>query len=507
MIPFLHLSNLQKSFGSVPVLRGVELTLFSGEIHGLMGENGAGKSTLIKILSGNLVADSITCTLNGESLSLAEARQSGQLSMRFIHQELNSIAHLSVAENLMLGKQLPTRAKIFVNQQKLSELTRVALAELGITYIDPKQRMSHLGAGDQMLVKLGSAFVVESGKPAAQLYVLDEPTASLMPSETGKLFAALERLKQKGSAILYVSHRLDEIFQITDRITVLQDGRNTMAEKTKMLKPQTVVEAMTGRKISQHYPGRSDILSKEVLLSVQDLRNAKLKSLNFTLHKGEILGLAGLRGSGRSEVLRTLLGIRDFSGTLSLEGNPWQPKLQNFWQERLAFIPEERRSEGLVLNQTVATNSHLPFISNFGNFLGLLFQQELRQKSEEAWSRVKVQGTGITQRIWQLSGGNQQKVLFARATWDYPKLLLLDEPTRGVDVGAKQEIYSLIRQASQEGKAVLMISSELGELIGLCDRVLVLRDGQIHHELQTAGLREADLLAYCQGVRAAEITE
>ena len=173
----------------------------------------------------------------------------------------------------------------------------------------------------------------------------------------------------------------------------------------------------------------------------------------------------------------------------------------------MAFIPEERRSEGLVLNQTVATNSHLPFISNFGNFLGLLFQQELRQKSEEAWSRVKVQGTGITQRIWQLSGGNQQKVLFARATWDHPKLLLLDEPTRGVDVGAKQEIYSLIRQASQEGKSVLMVSSELGELIGLCDRILVLRDGQIYHELQTAGLREADLLAYCQGVRAAEITE
>jgi ABC-type sugar transport system ATPase subunit len=232
-----------------------------------------------------------------------------------------------------------------------------------------------------------------------------------------------------------------------------------------------------------------------------------LKSLNFTLHKGEILGLAGLGGSGRSEVLRTFLGTRNFSGTLTLEGQPWQPRLKNFWQERLAFIPEERRSQGLVLNQTVATNSHLPFISNFGNFLGLLPKQKLRQKSEEAWSRVKVQGTGITQRIWQLSGGNQQKVLFARATWHQPKLLLLDEPTRGVDVGAKQEIYSLIRQASGEGTAVLMVSSELGELIGLCDRILVLRDGQIYHELQTKGLSEADLLAYCQGVRATEITE
>ena len=506
MIPFLHLSNLQKSFGSIPVLRGVELALFSGEIHGLMGENGAGKSTLIKILSGNLMADSITCTMNGESLSLVEARQSGQLGMRFIHQELNSIPHLSVAENLMLGKQLPTRAKIFVNQQKLAELTRVALAELGVTHIDPSQRMSQLGAGDQMLVKLGSAFVVESGKPSAQLYVLDEPTASLMPSETEKLFAALERLKQKGSAILYVSHRLDEIFKITDRITVLRDGSNTLAEKTEKLKPRTVVEAMTGREISLHYPGRSNILSKEVLLSVQNLRNARLKSLNFTLHKGEILGLAGLGGSGRSEVLRTLLGVRDVSGTLSLEGKPWQPKLKKFWQEHLAFIPEERRSQGLVLNQTVATNSHLPFIGNFGKFLGLLPEQKLRQKSEEAWSRVMVQGTGISQRIWQLSGGNQQKVLFARATWNQPKLLLLDEPTRGVDVGAKQEIYSLIQQAIQEGTAVLMVSSELGELIGLCDRILVLRDGQIYHELQTNSLREADLLAYCHGVRATKIS-
>ena len=507
MIPFLHLNKVQKSFGNVPVLRGVELALFSGEIHGLMGENGAGKSTLIKILSGNLVADNLTCTMNGESLSLAEARWSGKLAMRFIHQELNSIAQLSVAENLMLGKQLPTLAKIFVDQQTLSELTQAALAELGITHIDPQERMSQLGAGDQMLVKLGSAFVVESGKPVAQLYVLDEPTASLMPSETEKLFEALERLKQKGCSILYVSHRLDEIFQITDRISVLRDGKNTLVEKTKMLKPRTVVEAMTGRQISQHYPGRSNILSKEVLLSVQHLRNAKLKSLNFTLHKGEILGLAGLGGSGRSEVLRTLLGIRDFSGTLSLEGKSWRPKLKNFWTERLAFIPEERRSLGLVLNQTVATNSHLPFIGNFGNFLGLLPKQKLRQKSEEAWSRVKVQGTGITQRIWQLSGGNQQKVLFARATWNQPKLMLLDEPTRGVDVGAKQEIYSLIRQASQEGTAVLMVSSELGELIGLCDRILVLRDGQIYHELQTKGLSEADLLAYCQEVRAMGNTE
>ena len=331
------------------------------------------------------MADSITFTMNGESRLLAEARQSGQLVMRFIHQELNSIPHLSVAENLMLGKQLPTRAKIFVNQQKLAELTRVALAELGVTHIDPSQRMSQLGAGDQMLVKLGSAFVVESGKPA-QLYVLDEPTASLMPSETEKLFAALERLKQKGSAILYVSHRLDEIFKITDRITVLRNGSNTLAEKTEKLKPRTVVEAMTGREISLHYPGRSNILSKEVLLSVQNLRNARLKSLNFTLHKGEFLGLAGLGGSGRSEVLRTLLGVRDVSGTLSLEGKPWQPKLKKFWQERLAFIPEERRSQGLVLNQTVATNSHLPFIGNFGKFLGLLPQQKLRQESEGAWS-------------------------------------------------------------------------------------------------------------------------
>ena len=197
MIPFLHLSNLQKSFGSVPVLRGVDLALFSGEIHGLMGENGAGKSTLIKILSGNLVADSITCTMNGEYMSLVEARQSGQLGMRFIHQELNSIPHLSVAENLMLGKQLPTRAKIFVNQQKLAELTRVALAELGVTHIDPSQRMSQLGAGDQMLVKLGSAFVVESSKPALNcMYWMNPPLRSCPPKQ--KNYLLLERLKQKG---------------------------------------------------------------------------------------------------------------------------------------------------------------------------------------------------------------------------------------------------------------------------------------------------------------------
>lgn len=500
MDPLLKLHSVHKRFGTASVLRGVSLELRSGEIQGLMGENGAGKSTLIRILSGVLGADELACEFQGQPQPPEWLRSESKRRIRCIHQELNLVPGLSVAENLWLGKSVPAWGGAFVLRSRLESLAAEALAQLGVTHLNPREKVSRLGAGDRMLIQLGSAFVREPNEPEAQLYVLDEPTASLLPSEVEQLFAVLKHLKAQGRSILYVSHRLEEVFRLTDRLTVLRDGVVVLTGPTRQLTSRQVVEAMTGRQVLQQFPKRTLARSTEVILDAREITSQKLKSVSFSLCRGEILGLAGLGGSGRSELLRALLGVDPSTGTWALEGKAWKPGLSRFWKQQLAYIPEERRAQGLVLNQSVALNSHLPFTSRYGKAGGWIPRQPLESLAQQAWDRVGVQGSGITQRCWQLSGGNQQKVLFARATWDHPRLLLLDEPTRGVDVGAKQEIYGLIRQVSESGTAVLMVSSELEELIGLCDRVLVLQQGRVGHELPTEGLSEAQLLAYCQGL-------
>lgn len=501
MSGLLELTAVSKQFGGTPVLQGVSLRLCAGEVLGLLGENGAGKSTLIKILSGTLAADHLHCQVKGHPQSLEVARSAQGLGIRFLHQELHSIPHLSVAENLFLGKHLPRKAGWFLDRKQLNSLAVRALAELGISHLRPDQPMGRLGPGDQMLVQLAGAFVREPGEPEAQVYVLDEPTAVLHAAEVERLFEVIARLRERAYAILLVSHRLEEIFRITDRISVLRDGRNALEAPTAEVNPTQLIEAMTGQRLNQHFPPRRRLPAEQVVLQVEQLQSPKLRSISFELFRGEILGLAGIAGSGRTEVLRALLGADPCQGRFWLQGERWRPQLRNFWKQQLAFIPEERRSQGLVLNQSVALNSHLPFLSNYRQGLGWLPPQPLRQQSQQAWDRLKIQGTGIDQPIWQLSGGNQQKVLFARATWDRPHVLLLDEPTRGVDVGAKQEIYQLIQQASEAGTAILLVSSELPELIGLCDRVLVLREGELHETLLTQGLTEALLLESCQGMK------
>jgi|TARA_B100001971_G_scaffold212576_1_gene243139 ribose transport system ATP-binding protein len=494
----LELNGLSKSFGKVDVLKDISLSLESGSIHALLGENGAGKSTLIKILSGVEKPNLLKCKVRGEEIELEHARNQNVIGIRFIHQELQIIPHLSVAENILLGHHIPRKAGIFVDWRKAYSIAQESMDSLGITDINAKEKLSRLNVGDRMLVKLCGAFVSLPGIKEADLYVLDEPTASLNGTETDRLFKVLKKLKEHGKSILYVSHRLDEIFNLADKVSVLRDGEIVLKCDLEGLSSAHLTEAMTGRILDKSLPKRRTKIEIDKVLDVKDLSNERLKAISFSAQKGEILGLAGLIGSGRTELLRALIGAdKLFSGEIQLSGKSIKPITTNMWQKKVSYIPEERRTQGLVMNQSVLFNTALSFFKKEAIYKIFFHLKLLLQKTTRVVKQVNLKATGVDQPIWQLSGGNQQKVMFARALWNQPDLLLLDEPTRGVDVGAKQEIYQIIREASETGTTIIMASSEWTEMISLCDRILVLSDGKIIESVETDGMTEAILLKRC----------
>ena len=496
--PLLELKELCKSFGKVDVLKDVTLNLESSSIHALLGENGAGKSTLIKILSGVEKPNRIKCKVRGDEVEFEHALNQNLIGMRFIHQELQVIPHLSVAENILLGHQIPHKAGIFVDWEKAYKITKKSLDSLGIKDINPKDIMSRLNIGDRMLVKLCGAFVTLPNIKEAEIYVLDEPTASLNRSETDRLFTVLKKLKEHKKSILYVSHRLDEIFKLADKVSVLRDGQIVLKSDITGLSSSNLTEAMTGRILKNSLPKRHASVKEDKVLDVIHISNKRLKKINFSAHKGEILGLAGLIGSGRTELLRALIGADELiSGEVKLQGNSIKPSTTIMWQNKVSFIPEERRTQGLVMNQSVMFNTALSFFKTGAIFKIFFHIKHLIQKTKRSTKQVNLKSIGVDQPIWQLSGGNQQKVMFARALWNQPDLLLLDEPTRGVDVGAKQEIYQIIRKVSESGTTIIMASSEWTEMISLCDRILVLSEGEILKSLETDGMTEANLLKLC----------
>jgi ribose transport system ATP-binding protein len=494
----LSISNASKIYGGVPALIDASLELFSGEVHALMGENGAGKSTLIKLLAGVTTSDSMQIKLRNQPVFIHSPQDAFRLGLRFIHQELNIVPQLSVAENIFLSQPYPTRAGIFVNWQKLEQDARATLNQLGISHIDPKQIITRLRPGDQMLVKIASAFVgAEQSK--AFIYVLDEPTAALNGEETMLLFQVIKRLREQGCAIVYVSHRMDEIFQISDRITVMRDGRVIATQLTAQILPADLISLMTGRKLEQVYPSRESTAGETVLLDVHDLHTQSIKQATFQLHTGEILGIAGLNGSGRSELLRALVGVdRVLAGQIRLDTS-LQTNLSpaKAWARRIAFVPEERRSQGLILGHSVSNNVILPYVNTVSWGGLLLNRRKEHQISLRLGERVKLRTRNHQQRVRELSGGNQQKILFARALAQSARVLLLDEPTRGIDVGSKYDIYQLIRQISRDGNGVIMVSSELSELISLCDRILVMYQGELVQIVEAAIQTEETLLALC----------
>jgi ribose transport system ATP-binding protein len=501
-VPLLSVRHASKRYHGVPALIDAALDLHAGEVHALVGENGAGKSTLIKLLAGVLAPDALEVRLRGEPVTLRGAQDAYAAGLRFIHQELNVVPQLSVAENIFLSQPYPRRGGIFVDWRTLNARARAVLARLGVDHIPPGTPMARLSPGNQMLVKIASAFAGEDANGGgAWVYVMDEPTAALTGQEVETLFAVIERLKAQGRAILYVSHRLDEIFQIAARVTVMRDGRVVANLPITATTPDDLIRQMTGRDLQQVYPPRESAIGADVRLTVADLSSAAIHEVSFEQRAGEILGVAGLSGAGRTELLRAVIGAdRRLGGEITLAGsnNGWRSPA-GAWEQGIAFVPEERRSQGLILSRGISDNVSLPHLGHLSR--GRVFLDRVRERaaSVQLGESVRLKAAGPGQIVRQLSGGNQQKVVFARALARPPRLLLLDEPTRGVDVGAKVDIYRLIRQISAQGTAILLASSELPELLGLCDRILVLRRGHLVDVVPAAGLTEDALLALCYG--------
>jgi ABC-type sugar transport system ATPase subunit len=499
----LSVRHAHKSYDGLPALVDVSLDLDAGDVHALMGENGAGKSTLIKLLAGVLNADSLHLSVRGVPVRGAYTAQAAfALGLRFIHQELSIVPQLSVAENLFLSQRYPTRGGVFVNWRALHGAARDVLAQLGVTHLDPRTPLARLSPGEQMLVKIAGAFVGGDGaQGAATVYVMDEPTAALTGAEAEQLFRVIGRLRERGCAILYVSHRIDEIFRIATRVTVLRDGRVVASGPIAATTPADLIHHMTGREFQHVYPPREAAIGGAVLLAVRDLRSAAIAGVSFEVRRGEIVGVAGLAGSGRTELLRALMGAdRVLGGEVRVDGAPLTHRTPTgAWQGGVAFVPEERRSQALVLSRSVSNNVTLPHLRHFRR-LGTFLHHAGEQRTAAAVGHaVRLKARDPRQRVRLLSGGNQQKVVFARALARAPRLLLLDEPTRGIDVGAKYDLYALIRQISATGAGILMVSSELPELIGLCDRLLIMRRGRLMQSVGTAGLSEGRLLQLCYG--------
>ncbi|GIK28321.1 MAG: sugar ABC transporter ATP-binding protein [Anaerolineae bacterium] len=500
----LHIQRASKTYSGVPALLDVDLELRAGEVHALMGENGAGKSTLIKILAGVTPPDSAEIHVRGERVHIASPQAAFDHGLRFIHQELHAVPQLSAAENIFLGHDYPTALGVKVRWRRLYDMARETLGRLGITHIDPRTTMAHLSPGDQMLVNIAHAFVGDDFTRAGEralIYVMDEPTAALTGAESAQLFDVIGRLRARGSAVLYVSHRMDEIFQIADRVTVLRDGQLAGTRDRASVTPAEIILLMTGRELTQLFPPRMGQIGAEVVLDVQGVTTAAVNGISFTVKAGEIVGVTGLAGSGMGALLRALIGAdRRAAGRVMLDGVPLKRgSPAHAWDRQVAYVPEERRSQGLVLSHSVSNNITLPQLKRLSRAGALLAHGRERATTRELSESVRLKARGPRQIVRDLSGGNQQKVVFARALARPPKLLLLGEPTRGVDIGAKLDIYRLIRQISAQGTAIVLASTDLPELIGMTDRILILRAGRLADVVPSAGETPERLLSRCYG--------
>jgi len=476
------MSGIRKAFPGVQALDGVDLEVRAGEVHVLLGENGAGKSTLMQVLAGACQRDAGTIEVDGRAATIATPRDAQALRIAVIQQELQLVPELSVAENVLLGR-LPHRFGV-VDHAALGRHARAALAPLDPT-IDVRQHAGRLRLGAQQLVEIARALSMH-----AQLLVLDEPTSALTDRETARLFDVLRTLTARGVAVIYISHRLDEIFAIGDRVTVLRDGRSVATMPLATTDRRTLIRAMTDRDVSEttaHQPPASASLQGE-RLSVRDLctRNV-LREVSLHVHAGEIVGVAGLLGAGRTEVARAIFGIDRLSaGTIAVDGRPLALRTpRDAIAAGVGFLTEDRKREGLLLDRSVQENIALPVLRSLSRW-GVMRRSAERALAIRFISALRIRTPSAQQPVRTLSGGNQQKVVLAKWLATGARVLLLDEPTRGVDVGAKEEMHALIRALAHDGVAVLLLSSDLPELLALANRTYVMRDGRVAGELRGA---------------------
>ncbi|GAA0780960.1 sugar ABC transporter ATP-binding protein [Roseibium denhamense] len=495
---FLSVDGLKKYFGGVKALDGVSFSLEQGEVHALVGENGAGKSTLIKILSGAFPYDSGDILLDGSVYNPASPHEAKQHGVQVVHQEFNLLDHLSIAENISIEKLPRTRLGL-LDRKELNRRAVKALKAIGLDDIDVRAPISSLGIAHKQLVEIARALQSKS-----RILILDEPTATLTKRETERLFEIVEAIKADGVTVVFVSHHLDEVFRICDRVTVFRNGKTIATDLIAQTSPEGVVQRMVGRRLEAEIKEEhQDVHQQDVALRLDDLRtaaNPKDRGVTFDLHYGEIVGIAGLVGAGRTEILRGIFGMDPVqSGRIFRDGQEIRfSGPRDAIASSLGFVTEDRKGEGLVLDMPIAANTSMANMDAVSK-LGLLqFPAENRQ-AREAGARLKLKYGKTSDPVSSLSGGNQQKVVLAKWLVRNPRVLLLDEPTRGVDVGAKAEIYAILKGLAREGVALLVVSSEMPELMTLSDRILVLADHEIQGELKRPDFSEENILNLAYG--------
>ncbi|WP_439243013.1 MULTISPECIES: galactose/methyl galactoside ABC transporter ATP-binding protein MglA [unclassified Lonepinella] len=486
----LTMTNVSKSFPGVKALDGANLAVKSHSVHALMGENGAGKSTLLKCLFGIYAKDEGEILFLGQPVNFKTSKEALENGISMVHQELNLVRQRSVMDNLWLGRY-PLKG-MFVDHAKMYNETKAIFDELDID-IDPKEKVANLSVSQMQMIEIAKAFSYH-----AKIVIMDEPTSSLSEKEVEHLFKIIQKLKDRGCGIIYISHKMDEIFKICDEITILRDGKWINTVPVKGATMDGIVAMMVGRELTQRFPPKTN-QPKEVILQVEHLtakNQPSIQDVSFELRKGEILGVAGLVGAKRTDIVETIFGVREQqSGTVKLNGKIVQNRTAlDAINNGFALVTEERRSTGIYANLSIEFNSLISNMKSYISKWGLLSNKKMSSDTQWVIDAMNVKTPSHKTNIGSLSGGNQQKVVIGRWLLTQPDILMLDEPTRGIDVGAKFEIYQLIMQLAQKDKGIIMISSEMPELLGVTDRILVMSNGKVAGIVETSKTSQQEIL-------------
>lgn len=495
----LKMNNINKEFSGVRALNDVSFDLSPGEIHGLVGENGAGKSTLIKVLGGVYMPDTGEVFINGEKMNYANAKDSLKKGVGVIYQEFNLVPTLSIAENIYLGKELKKHG-FQMDMKSMIKSSNEYMEKIGFESLNCGQYVSTLSVAQQQMVEIVKALFNES-----KILVMDEPTAVLTEKESQKLFKIIKKLKSEGVGIIYISHRLEEVLELADRITVLRDGKfiSALDNKDKKVSKKQLVNLMVGRDLDQYFPERGHCIKDEVVCEVKSLtKKGAYSDISFYVKRGEILGITGLVGAGRTEAVKSIFGALQYdSGEVYLEGkqvnisDPYDAILKG-----IAFISENRKEEGLLLDRSIADNM---ILANFEKVSkkGMIRNKLKRKFVDQYFSQLDIRPNEPFKLARNFSGGNQQKGIIAKWIATSPRILIVDEPTRGIDIGAKAEIYKLLNKLVEQGLSVIMVSSEMPEVIGMCDRIMVMWEGKITGEFSRSdGYTQESIMAASSGI-------
>lgn len=487
------MEKIHKAFGTNKVLEGVDFTLEPGEIHALMGENGAGKSTLMNILTGLFHQNQGTILIDGKETMFKDSKEAEEAGLAFIRQELNIWPQMTILQNLFIGKEI-TNSFGKLKDKEMKKRAEAILNRLDIELLLDKEAGA-CSVGEQQMIEIAKALMMD-----AKVIIMDEPTSALTDREIEKLFKIMKELTANGVSIVYISHRMEEIFEICDRITVMRDGISVATLPIKDTNFEEVVKHMVGRELSDRYPDRHQKFG-ETVLEVKGLtRKNVFHDINFSVKAGEIVGFSGLMGAGRTEIMRSIFGMDPFdSGEIKINGKPVSIKdPSHAVRDGLAFITEDRKDEGLVLDFSIRENMILPNLKSFAP-KGMIKREDEKQFVDKMIQRLKIKTESGEKAAGNLSGGNQQKIVIAKWIGTGPKVLIMDEPTRGIDVGAKREIYDLMNELTERGLAIIMISSDLPEILGMSDRILVIHEGKITGELTKAEATQEKIMTYATG--------